>query len=237
MNKSLLAVAILILPSTVAARDWTITVGTTAQIAADREFDPLAKEDDIVLAHLEVGMELEELLPGLNVELAYEPGGKYDALFEGSSPWLNAELNIHRIVLGASFRMELSTWFSAVGRLAGTLDFAHLSLHDANNEYLSDWANAKLGVLGTLGVEFVVPRNLWRRWFEKAEGAENDGFTMGLRLEAGWSVRQAYEYSEMMAPAPDDEEQAKNQIEREAVDLGAVSLDGFMFRVGLIVFF
>jgi hypothetical protein len=237
MRKRLLILVILVLPAAVFARDWTVTVGTTTQIAADREFDPLAKEDDIVLAHLEVGMELEEVLEGLNLELDYEPGGRYDALFAGTSAWLNTELDIHRITLGASLRLEFFTWFYAVGRLAGTLDFARLEIHDANNTYLSDWANAKLGMLGTLGVEFLVPRNLWRRWFQKAPGEENDGFTLGLRLEAGWSLRQAYDYDEMRAPDSGSAGEAEVQIDRQAVKLGAVNLDGFVFRVGLIVFF
>jgi len=124
-----------------------------------------------------------------------------------------------------------------VGRLAGTLDFARLEVHDANHTYLSDWANAKLGIMGTLGVEFLVPRNLWRRWFQKAPGDKNEGFTLGLRLEAGWSLRQAYDYDEMRAPDSGSDGEAEIQIDRQAVDLGAVTLDGFLFRVGLVVFF
>jgi hypothetical protein len=228
---------VLAVTHTASARDWTVSVGATGQLAAEREFDPLGKNDDLALAHLEVGMELEEFIPGFNIELAYDVGGSYDALFEGDSPWLNTELQIHRIVVGASMRLELTTWFSAVAHLAGTLDFARLNLHDANNEYLYDWALAKPGVVGTLGVEFMVPRNLLRRWFEKPAGPENDGFTLGFRMEAGWSLRQAYEFNEMTAPAPDSGEQAKNQIGRQPVNLGDVGLDGFTFRMGLIVFF
>jgi hypothetical protein len=134
-------------------------------------------------------------------------------------------------------RLPVTEWLHGVARAGATLDFVKLELVDGGQTLLSDWANAKLGVQGVLGVEFLMPRNIWRKWFKRPSGHPHDGFTMGLRFEVGWSYKQEFVFDEMNEPTPEDEEVAKRQIDRLPITLGGIHLDGFMFRAGLIVFF
>jgi hypothetical protein len=227
----------LALPPAASARDFIVSVCGTGHIVAQREYDPLSSDDALGLAHVELGMELEELLPGLSLEIAWESGTHRGDLFPGINPWLDADLLMHGIVLSAAYRLPVTEWLNAVGRVGGTLDFAKLELSQGGEVLLSDWANAKLGVQGVIGVELFAPRNLLRRWFKRGAGDPHEGFTAGLRFEVGWSYKQSFVYDEMNEPAPENEEVAKRQIDRAPVNLGGIHLDGFIFRAGLVVFF
>ena len=239
MRTSILFVVIGLLacPPASVAREYTVSVCGTGHVVAQREYDPLSSDDALGLAHVELGIELEEVLPGLSLEIAWETGTHRGDLFSGTNPWLDTELLMHGVVLSAAYRLPVTEWMNAVGRVGGTLDFAELELREDGKTLLSDWANAKLGVQGVIGVEFFTPRNLLRKWFSQDPGDPAEGFTMGLRFEVGWSYKQEFVYDEMNEPAPSDKEIAKRQIDRAPVNLGGVSLDGFIFRAGLVVFF
>jgi hypothetical protein len=230
-------IGLLACPQPAYARDYTVSVCGTGHIVAQREYDPLSGDDALGLAHVELGLELEEVLPGLSLEIAWESGTHNGDMFPGTNPWLDADLMIQGIVLSAAYRLPVTEWMNAVGRVGGTLDFAELEIREDSKTLLSDWANAKLGVQGVIGVEIFAPRNLLRKWFKQNPGDPDDGFTMGLRLEVGWSYKQEFVYDEMNEPAPEDKEIAKRQIDRAPVNLGGISLDGFIFRAGLVVFF
>jgi hypothetical protein len=227
----------LALPQASSARDFIVSVCGTGHIVAAREYDPLSGDDALGLAHVELGMELEELLPGLSLEIAWESGTHSGDLFPAGNPWLDADLLMQGMVLSAAYRLPVTEWMITVGRVGGTLDFAKLELREGGQTLLSDWANAKLGVQGVIGVEIFTPRNLLRKWFKKDAGDPDEGFTVGLRFEVGWSYKQAFVYDEMNEPAPENEEVAKRQIKRAPVNLGGIHLDGFVFRAGLVVFF
>jgi hypothetical protein len=69
--KTTIAIAVigwLAIPQTSIARDFAVSVCGTGHIVAQREYDPLSADDALGLAHVELGMELEELLPGLSLE-------------------------------------------------------------------------------------------------------------------------------------------------------------------------
>jgi len=216
------------------ARELTLSICGTGQVVAAREFDPLSSQDVLGLAHVEAGIELPELLPGLSLELAWEGGTTKNDLFAGSAPWLESQLMIHGAVLTAAWRLPLFSWLQATARAGMTLDFARLRFEKDGQTYLSDWANARMGVTAALGAELVLPRNTWRRWFGLDDLEGNQGFTLGLRLEAGWSYRQGFAFDEMAPPGSGDE---GSDIERMPVDLGSLDLDGFFFRAGLVAFF
>jgi hypothetical protein len=230
-------IGLLACPQSSHARDYTVSVCGTGHVVAQREYDPLSSDDALGLAHVELGLEFEEVLPGLSLEIAWESGTRHGDMFPGGDPWLDAELLMHGMVLSAAYRLPVTEWMNAVGRVGGTLDFAELEIREDGNTLLSDWANARLGVQGVIGVEIFTPRNLLRRWFKQDPGDPDEGFTVGLRFEVGWSYKQAFVYDEMNEPAPEDEEVAKRQITRAPVNLGGIHLDGFIFRAGLVVFF
>jgi hypothetical protein len=227
----------LAIPQTSIARDFAVSVCGTGHIVAQREYDPLSADDALGLAHVELGMELEELLPGLSLEIAWESGTHSGDLFPGGNPWLDADLLMHGVVLSAAYRLPVTEWMNTVARAGGTLDFAKLELREGGRTLLSDWANAKLGVQGVIGVEFFTPRNMLRKWFKQDGGDPDEGFTVGLRFEVGWSYKQEFVYDEMKQPPPADEEARKRQIDRAPISLGGIHLDGFLFRAGLVVFF
>jgi hypothetical protein len=214
----------------VPARDVTASALVTGQIAAERSFDPLSADDALALAHIEVGLELEEVLPGLTLELAWETGTQSGDLFAGDQPWLRTELMIQGVVLSAAWRLPVTTWLHGVARMGATCEFARLRLEEDGEVLLTDWANARLGGFASLGAEFILPRNLWRRWVGAEPGDDHEGFTLGIRLEAGWSLRQPYTFDEMH---PAD----AGGIDRARIDLGSIDLSGFMFRAGLVAFF
>ncbi len=228
---------LLALPQAAFPRDYVVSVCGTGHVVAQREYDPLSADDALGLAHVELGMELEELLPGLSLEIAWESGTHHGDLFPGASRGLDTDLLMHGMVLSAAYRLPVTEWMNTVARVGGTLDFAKLELSEGGEVLLSDWANAKLGIQGVIGVEFFTPRNLLRKWFKRDPGDPREGFTVGLRFEVGWSYKQPFVYDEMNEPAPEDQEVAKRQIDRAPVNLGGVHLDGFIFRVGLVVFF
>ena len=230
-------IGLLACPQSSTARDYTVSVCGTGHVVAQREYDPLSSDDALGLVHIELGLELEELLPGLSLEIAWETGNNRGDMFAGDNPWLETELLVQGIVLSAAYRLPVTEWMNAVGRVGGTLDFAELEIREDGKTLLSDWANAKLGVQGVIGVEIFTPRNLVRKWFRQDPGDPDEGFTMGLRFEVGWSYKQEFVYDEMNEPPPGDEEIAKRQIERVPINLGGISLDGFIFRAGLVVFF
>ncbi|MFC1654287.1 hypothetical protein ACFL2F_00665 [Myxococcota bacterium] len=230
-------IGLLACPPAASARDFAISVCGTGHVVAQREYDPLSADDALGLAHVELGMELEEVLEGLSLEIAWESGRHIGDLFPGGNPWLDADLLMHGVVLSAAYRLPVAEWMNAVGRVGGTLDFAKLELRDGEQTLLSDWANAKLGAQAVIGVEFFTPRNLLRKWFKQDSGDPGEGFTVGLRLEVGWSYKQEFVYDEMNEPAPGDKEVAKRQIDRAPINLGGINLDGFIFRAGLVVFF
>lgn len=230
-------IGLLALPQTSSPRDFTVSVCGTGHVVAQREYDPLSADDALGLAHVELGMELEELLPGLSLEIAWESGTHSGDLFPAGNPWLDADLLMQGVVLSAAYRLPVTEWMNTVARVGGTLDFAKLELREGGDTLLSDWANAKLGVQGVIGVEFFTPRNLLRKWFKQDNGDPDEGFTVGLRFEVGWSYKQEFVYDEMNEPAPEDQEVAKRQIDRAPVNLGGIHLDGFIFRAGLVVFF
>jgi hypothetical protein len=230
-------IGLLACPQSSIARDYSVSVCGTGHIVAQREYDPLSGDDALGLAHVELGLELEEVLPGLSLEIAWESGTHNGNMFPGDNPWLEAGLLMHGIVLSAAYRLPVTEWMNAVGRVGGTLDFAELEIREDGKTLLSDWANAKLGVQGVIGVEIFTPRNLLRKWFRQDPGDPDEGFTMGLRFEVGWSYKQEFVYDEMNEPPPEDEEIAKRQITRAPVNLGGIHLDGFIFRAGLVVFF
>ncbi|MBW1807920.1 MAG: hypothetical protein JRJ19_09285 [Deltaproteobacteria bacterium] len=219
-------------PTEVLARDYSVSVGATGQIAASRDFDPLSDDDEFSLAHVEVGIELDEVLPGLSLEVAWEAGSVSNQLYAGPNPWLSTELAIHGLILSASYRLPLTTWLNGTVRLGGTLDFARLQFTQDDQILLSDWSMARVGIVGTAGVEFLLPRNLWRTWFDKPKGDPDEGFTMGLRFELGWSYRQAFVFDQMR---PSDTD--KLSIVRSDMDIGGVHIDGLLFRVGLVAVF
>lgn len=216
-------------PAAAGARELSFSALVSGQIVAEPSFDPLARHDTLALAHLEVGVELDELLEGLSLELAWEAGGSREELFAGDQPWLHSDLLVHGVVLGASWRLPVFAWLRGVVRLGGTVDFARLQLREDGQTLLSDWANGRVGGFATLGAEVILPRNVWRRWFGRPEGDPLEGFTLGLRLELGWSLRQAFVYDQMRGDRGD--------ISRVPADLGSVHLDGFMFRTGLLCVF
>lgn len=234
---TMVVIGLCMLPLAAPARDFTISACGTGHVVAQREYDPLSSDDALGLAHIELGMELKELLPGLSLEIAWESGTHRDGLFAAGNPWLDADLLMHGVVLSAAYRLPVTGWMNTVVRMGGTLDFARLELREDGRTLLSDWANAKLGVQGVIGVEFFTPRNLLRKWFKQDQGDPDEGFTVGLRFEVGWSYKQEFVYDEMNAPAPEDEEVSKRQIDRAPVSLGGIHLDGFIFRAGLVVFF
>jgi hypothetical protein len=219
-------------PAEVFARDYNLSVGATGQIAASRDFDPLSDDDEFNLAHIELGIELDEVLPGLSLEVAWEVGSVSNQLYAGDNPWLSTELAINGLILSASYRLPLTTWLNGTVRLGGTLDFARLRFTQNDQILLSDWSMARLGIIGTAGVEFMLPRNLWRTWFDKPEGDPQQGFTMGLRFELGWSYRQAFVFDQMRSSDTD-----KLSIARTDMDIGGVHIDGLMFRVALVAVF
>lgn len=230
-------IGLLALPLPSSARDFTVSVCGTGHVVAQREYDPLSAGDALGLVHVELGMELRELLEGLSLEIAWESGTHNGDLFPAGNPWLDADLLMHGVVLSAAYRLPVTEWMNTVARVGGTLDFAKLELREGGDTLLSDWANAKLGVQGVIGVEFFTPRNLLRKWFKQDDGDPDDGFTVGLRFEVGWSYKQEFVYDEMSEPAPENEEVAKRQIDRAPINLGGIHLDGFIFRAGLVVFF
>ena len=226
--------ALLMLGSSAGAREWTISICGTGQVVAAREFDPLAGQDILGLAHVEAGIGLPELLPGLSLELAWEGGSARSNLFAGVSPWLSSELTLYGALLSLAWRLPVLDWLRLTSRAGMTLDFARLRFESDGQTYLSDWSIARPGVSAALGAELVLPRNTWRSWFglEPVDGEQ--GFTLGLRLEAGWSYRQSFEFDQMTPSASGN---ANSAIEPAAVDLGSLGLDGFFFRAGLVAFF
>jgi len=230
-------IGLLALPPVSSARVFTVSVCGTGHVVAQREYDPLSADDALGLVHIELGMELEELLEGLSLEIAWETGTNNGDLFPAGNPWLNADLLMQGVVLSAAYRLPVTEWMNTVARVGGTLDFVKLELRESGDTLLSDWANAKLGVQGVIGVEFFTPRNLLRKWFKQDQGDSDDGFTVGLRFEVGWSYKQEFVYDEMNEPAPENKEVAKRQIDRAPINLGGIHLDGFIFRAGLVVFF
>jgi hypothetical protein len=225
------------LPVGAHARDYTVTLSGSGQVVAQREFDALADDDGLALFHLEFGLELPELLEGLSLELGYETGTRSQHLFAGDDPWLSTHLELHGLTLSVAYRMPVTTWLNATARAGGTLDFARLYLTGPDGVLIEDWANAKVGGFGTLGLEIALPRNLWKRWLSRPEADPNEGFTMGLRMEIGWALRQPFSYDEMRTPVPGNEDEAKLQIDRQTIDLGDIHLDGLMFRVGFYTAF
>jgi len=228
----LMIIAVLVVAPGTQARDFTVSICGTGQVAADKDFDPLSANDTIGMAHIEVGMELDEILEGLSLELAYQGGSVESDLFAGQNPWLHTQLLTHGIVVSTSMRIPLADWLNTMVRLGATIDFARLRLSSDADLLLSDWSLARLGAVASAGIEVLLPRNQWRDWFDKPRGDAQEGFTMGIRLEAGWSFRQAYEFDQMI-PA----EGGAGKIALQDVGLGGVGLDGFMFRAGLVVFF
>ncbi|HUU00180.1 MAG TPA: hypothetical protein VM425_01925 [Myxococcota bacterium] len=230
----IVAAALLWLAGSAEARELTLSVCGTGQIVAAREFDPLASQDVLGLAHVEAGLGLGELLPGLSLELAWEGGTTTSDLFAGTTPWLESQLTIHGAVLTAAWRLPLFAWLQATARAGMTLDFARLRFEKDGRTYLSDWANARMGVTAALGAELFLPRNTWRRWFGLSDLENNEGFTLGLRLEAGWSYRQGFAFDDMTPPASGSN---GSDIKSAPIDLGSLNLDGFFFRLGLVAFF
>jgi hypothetical protein len=230
----IVAALLLLLTGSVEARELTLSVCGTGQIVAGREFDPLAGQDVLGLAHVEAGIGLPELLPGLSLELAWEGGTSKSDLFAGTNPWLESQLTIHGALLTAVWRLPFFSWLQLTARGGMTLDFARLRFIKDNRVFLSDWANARPGVTAALGAELVLPRNTWRRWFGLEDLEKNEGFTLGLRLEAGWSYREKFSFDDMTPPDSGDN---SSEISSAPVDLGSLSLDGFFFRLGLVAFF
>lgn len=214
------------------ARDYHVSLLGVGQVVADPEYDALSGDDGLALFNLELGLELPELLEGFGLELTYGTGTQQARLFAGEDPWLKTRLQLHEVLLGAVYRYPLTSWLNASARIGASLDFAKLSLRSQGEALLSDWDLARLGGYGLLGLELAMPRGLWSKWLTGVEGDPNDGFTVGLRLEAGWSIRQPMRYGDV-----DGGDGGKQAIAIQGVDLGAVSLDGFLFRAGAYVVF
>lgn len=227
----------LALPATIQARDFSLTLLSGGQVVADREFDPLAENDGLALVQVELGIELPELLEGFSLELGYGFAEKHAELYAGDQPWLTTGLELHGVLLSAAYRLPLTAWLSASARVGGSLDFVRLRLQTDQTVLLQGWQLAKLGVFGLLGLELGLPRNLWRRWLERPEGDPREGFTLGLRLEAGWAWRQALDYGRLVAPEDEQALAGVDPIAREPVDLGDLRLAGCLFRIGVFAIF
>ncbi len=215
-----------------AARDYHVSLLGVGQVVADPEYDTLSADDGLALFNLELGLELPELLEGLGLELTYGTGEQQSRLFAGDDPWLKTRLQLHEVLLGVVYRYPLTSWLNASARVGASLDFAKLSLRSQGEALLSDWDLARLGGYGLLGLELAMPRGLWGKWLTGVEGDPTEGFTIGLRLEAGWSLRQPMRYGDMVGDAG-----GRQAIEVQGAELGAVSLDGFLFRAGAYVVF
>jgi len=229
----LFGVALLgLLTGTTQARDYHLSLLGVGQVVADREYDPLSGDDGLALFNLEFGLELPEVTEGLSLELAYGTGSQKARLYAGENPWLKTRLDLHQVLLGAVYRLPLTSWLGATARLGASLDFAKLSLVSDGQTLLADWDLARLGGYATAGLEIALPRSLWTKWMGLPTGDPTEGFTLGLRFEAGWSIRQALRYADISGSGGGQED-----IAVQGTDLGSVRLDGFLFRAGAYVVF
>lgn len=211
----------------VQARDYHVSLLGGAQIVANRDVDALSADDGLPLVHLDLGLELPELSDGLSIELGYQSGKLGSTLFAGDEPWLRSALRMHGLTVGAAYRMPLTNWLILAARAGGTVDFARLRITDDGALLLGGWSMARLGAYGLLGFEIALPRTLWRRWLNRPAGDPRDGFTLGIRLEAGWAYRQPFDYDGVRAPGSGV----------DPVQLGDVHLDGALFRAGIFAVF
>ncbi len=219
------------------ARDWHLSLLGAGQVVAAPEFDPLAGDDGLAYFQIEGGLEIDELLEGLSLELAYQTADRSASLFSGEQPELTTGLMLHGLSLSAVYRLPLADWLGLAGRLGGSLDFVRLRVAGTEaGTLLERWELACPGGFATLGLELSLPRTLWRRWLDRPAGDPRSGFTIGLRLEAGWQLRAPLDYGRVEAKtvAADGEGAA---VERRAIDLGRLRLDGFLWRAGLYAVF
>ncbi len=219
------------------ARDWHVSLLGAGQVVAAPEFDPLASGDGLVLFQLELGLEIDEFVDGLSLELAYQTGGRNAALYTGSRQDLKTGLDLHGVTLAAVYRHPLTRWLNLSARLGGSLDFARLRVSSAEaGTLLRHWELARPGGFATLGLELALPRALWRRWLDRPAGDAQAGFTIGLRIEAGWQLCAPLDYGRV-DPAVETPEGQDEAIARQPVDLGSLRLDGFLWRAGLYAVF
>jgi hypothetical protein len=209
-----IALALLLVPSIAAAREYSVAGGAAVHVVRASSFDALSTSDAMTFGELAFGveedLELFGVIDHVGLDLRWSTGSTSAESFS----LLRADLGVHDFQLGLSARHDLYSWLGVYVRGALGVARAELRLEDRVGGETwasdSDWAHTtQLGVGSELAA---TPVGL-------------SGLSVGLRFEAGVSTTGDFAFSARRSPAGEGV-----PLDTRAAGLGDLDLDGLTYR-------
>ena len=201
-------------------RNWHINIlgEATPMFVQDASFDALQRDDSIALAGatIEGGYAIGDQIP-IMAQISYGWMSLGDPLFDDLQPTLEA----HSVQIGVLAGYRFWDAMMPYVRAGVTLTWAELILDGVGDSFEEqDFAP---GVYAMAGLELALARRWIRRLFR------TDQFTLGVRVEAGYTYLGRFEYG----GTSDD----STLVTHSNSSLGTLRLDGATMRVGFLISF
>ncbi len=201
-------------------RSWHINVlgDATPMFVRHSSFDALEADDSIALvgATVEGGYTLRDAIP-IMAQVSYGWAALGEPLFEE----LQMSLEAHSLQIGVMAGYRFWDAMMPYVRAGLTLTWADLSI-DGGGDSVEGRSFAP-GFYATAGVELA----LARRWIERA--FRTTQFTIGIRLEAGYTYLGRFEFTE--------ETDESTLVTHTNAQLGTLQLDGATIRLSFLLSF
>lgn len=208
-----------------AAPPMRLDFGYATQYVVDRSHDAISDTDVVPGLRLGVGYRFD-LGPGeMDVEAAYAGSWAAPAALHGVT---QLSLQMHSAEVGARYRRAAGpwwlSWMEPYGRLGATLDWARLRV-ESPAPGLEQWV-ARPGLVALAGLEI----GALARFADPEQAPQRRRWLVDVSV--GWSLRAPFRFDGLRAPKDD---KIADPIPEAPVDLGALWISGFTFRVGLVV--
>jgi hypothetical protein len=200
--------------------------GIANQWAWTDSVDALQAPDRLLVGELRLGVGVWQ---GVSVEAGYRYLGGGGTTFAES---FDTALRFDAIDLGARYDWPLLSWLSLYGRAGAAA--AHVATEvgwTAARVRSTSWTP---GLYASAGVDVRLPR----RWFGGTDDADGgSGFTVGLAFDVGYAWFLPVDVAGRARPRGDLDADAQDAgaIRQAGLDLGALSVHGLTYQLGLVL--
>ena len=214
--RTMLLVVVLAAPAWAQRPELSASLGFASETLGSSQYDLVAKDDALPMYRVGAGVGFKLPVGSLDAELTWRSGSSGATAHQSVS----SELRVRGLEVGAAYRYPWLKHLQPYVRLGAGWDWASLSLLDVG--CLTQTVSHPSGSL-LAGVQ--VPFRLG----SGAAWAPEVSIDLGL----GGVLRPAYAFG-AMAPTPPSG-RVEDPIARGTVNLGAMPMSGFTWRLGLTV--